>query len=147
MKLLILAGTLLWCVGIHSIWQPDFETAKKVALEKNQLILINFSGSDWCGPCIRMKKEIFDHPSFSAFSDSNLVLLNADFPRNKKNQLSPSVQQHNEALAEKFNRDGNFPYTVLIDANEKVIQTWEGFPKGGLNAFILSIKQFTNERK
>ena len=68
-------------------WETDFENAKKKAEKEHKLILLNFSGSDWCGPCIRLKKEIFQSNSFINYADSNLVLVNADFPRNKKNKL------------------------------------------------------------
>jgi len=67
-----------------NVWQPDFSTAKKIAKEKHQPILLSFSGSDWCIPCIRMRKDIFDNKSFLQMADSTLVLYNADFPRKKK---------------------------------------------------------------
>ncbi|RYY17285.1 MAG: thioredoxin family protein, partial [Chitinophagaceae bacterium] len=78
-----------------TIWQKDFDTARRIATEKNQLILLNFSGSDWCGPCIRMEKEIFSNEAFLKMADANLVLLNADFPRFKKNQLSKEQRTAN----------------------------------------------------
>ena len=69
-------------------WGTDFEKAKQTATQEHKIILLNFSGSDWCGPCIRMHKEIFDNGAFKKFADAGLVLVNADFPRLKKNQLS-----------------------------------------------------------
>jgi thioredoxin-related protein len=133
---------LLFSIAAMSftIWQPDFETAKQLAKEKNQLILLNFSGSDWCGPCIRMKREIFDDPAFSLMADTSLVMVNADFPRNKKHQLSKVVQKNNDALADKYNPQGKFPYTLLIDANGKVLHTWDGLPKEDAAAFTQQIK-------
>ena len=77
-------------------WQTDFENAKKIAKEKHRLILLNFSGSDWCGPCIRMRKEILGNENFSKMADSSLVLVNADFPRNKKNQPDKIIRKQNE---------------------------------------------------
>jgi len=65
-----------------------FLNCKKLAVEKNQLILLNFSSSDWCGPRIRMKKEIFGTEEFSTMADSSIVFINADFARNKIKQLS-----------------------------------------------------------
>src|SRR5436190_19443015 len=97
-------------------WLTDFEQAKEQANEKDQLILINFSGSDWCAPCIKMKKEIFDTPQFQEFASTNLVLVKADFPRLKKNQLEAKQKEHNEKLAEHFNPNGKFPLTLLVDA-------------------------------
>lgn len=122
------------------VWETDFEKAKQVAADEHKLILLNFSGSDWCGPCIRLRSEIFNSNAFSSFADSNLVLLNADFPRLKKNQLSRELQQKNEQLADTYNPKGNFPYTVLLDASGKVIQSWNGLPRLSPEQFVQEIK-------
>jgi thioredoxin-related protein len=130
-----------------SNWQPSFEKAKEIAKDKHQLILLNFSGSDWCGPCIRMRKEIFDSETFSAMADSLLVLVNADFPRNKKNQPDKSVQAQNEMLADKYNTEGKFPLTVLLDENGNLIKSWDGLPKESAQQFACEIKALSDTRK
>jgi thioredoxin-related protein len=121
-------------------WQPDFETAQKYARENHKLILLNFSGSDWCGPCIRLRKEIFESEVFSKMSDTALAMVNADFPRNKKNQLDMALTKKNESLADKYNPAGKFPFTLLLDSNGKVISSWDGLPAE-------SAEEFTNEVK
>lgn len=121
-------------------WQPDFKTAQSLAKKNHQLILLNFSGSDWCGPCMRMRKEIFENENFTAFSDTTLELINADFPRNKKNQLSPEITKANEALADRYNKVGVFPFTVLLDADGKVLKSWSGLPREDAAAFVKEIK-------
>src|SRR3954451_7800949 len=98
-----------------SAWLTDFEKGKTEAAATNKLIVLNFSGSDWCGPCIRLKKEIFESDEFQKYSSQKLVLVNADFPRYKKNQLSKEQVKENEVLAEKYNTGGKFPLTVLLD--------------------------------
>jgi thioredoxin-related protein len=108
-------------------WTTDFAKAKTEANSQHKYILLNFSGSDWCGPCIKLKKEVLDSPEFLKYSESKLVLVRADFPRNKKNRLSPELTKHNEALAEKYNNQGKFPFTVLIDSEGKVVKSWEGY--------------------
>ncbi|MEA5459292.1 thioredoxin family protein [Arcicella sp. LKC2W] len=108
-------------------WTTDFAKAKTEANSQHKYILLNFSGSDWCGPCIKLKKEVLDSPEFLQYADNKLVLVRADFPRNKKNRLSPELTKHNEALAEKYNNQGKFPYTVLIDADGKIVKSWEGY--------------------
>ena len=128
-------------------WQPTFEKATQIAKEKNQLILLNFSGSDWCGPCMRMRKEIFDNEKFSKMADTTLVMVNADFPRSKKNLLSKAITKQNEYLADKYNPDGNFPFTVLLDANGKVLKTWNGLPKENAVAFAQQLKQICDAHK
>jgi len=73
-------------------WETDLESAKHKAQDEHKFILLNFSGSDWCGPCIRMHQEIFENDDFKKYADNNLVLLNADFPRLKKNQLPKVIR-------------------------------------------------------
>jgi thiol-disulfide isomerase/thioredoxin len=125
-------------------WETDFENAKKKAVTEHKLILLNFSGSDWCGPCIRLHDEIFESVSFKNFADSSLVLVNADFPRLKKNQLSKDQQKKNDKLADKYNPWGSFPFTVLLTAEGKVIKTWDGFPTETAEQFTGQLKGFMN---
>jgi thioredoxin-related protein len=125
----------------------EIEKAKVEAINQHKLILLNFSGSDWCGPCIRMEKEFFESDVFSNFATNNLVLVNADFPRQKKNQLSKEEQKQNEALAEKYNNKGAFPFTVLIDASGKVLKTWDGLPKEKPEEFTHEISAITDASK
>jgi len=130
-----------------TIWQPDFEAAKKTAKQKHQLILLNFSGSDWCIPCIRMRREIFDSDQFSKMADTSLVLINADFPRNKKHQLAENLKKQNEALAEKYNPEGKFPFTLLLDANGNVIKVWDGLPAQTAEQFAQTVKTICDGNK
>jgi len=143
----VFAGLLGLMVMSFTAWQPDFETAKRIAREKDQLILLNFSGSDWCGPCIRLKKEIFDSEQFSHMADTTLIMVNADFPRNKKNQPDKQVQLQNEALADKYNPMGKFPFTVLLNAEGKVIASWDGLPKADAVDFTRQVKSICDANK
>jgi thioredoxin-related protein len=123
-------------------WSTDFNKAKTEALSSKKLILLSFSGSDWCIPCIKMKKEIFQSDAFEKFAADNLVLVNADFPRLKKNQLSQTQTKQNEDLADKYNQEGTFPCTVLMDANGKALKRWDSLPKLTPEAFTKEIAQF-----
>src|ERR1700753_3632298 len=100
-------------------WLGDFSVAKKEASQEHKLIMINFSGSDWCGPCIRLRKEILESQAFETYAADHLVLVRADFPRQKKNQLSKEQVKLNETLADKYNAEGKFPFTLLVDENGK----------------------------
>lgn len=140
MKNLVLVTALFFSLLLTK-WEPNFEQAKKTAKEKNELILLNFSGSDWCGPCIRMHEEIFGDANFLKMAEQNLVMVNADFPRNKKNQLPAAIKKQNEALADQFNPSGKFPFTVLITADGKIVKTWDGLPNENAAQFTASIKQ------
>lgn len=110
-------------------WGLNIEQAKTEAKAEHKLILLYFSGSDWCGPCIKLKKDIYESEEFGSFATEHLVLVKADFPRQKKNQLDKKQTQHNEALAEKYNTKGKFPYTVLLNPEGKVLKEWDGYPK------------------
>lgn len=141
--------TILFFMVLMSFttWQTSFEKAQQNARAKHQHILLNFSGSDWCGPCIRMHKEIFASDVFTKMADSTLQMVNADFPRKKKNQLKKLIQKQNDALAEKYNPLGKFPYTLLLDANGKIIKTWDGMPREKAEAFAQLVKAICNANK
>ncbi|GAB3569538.1 hypothetical protein GCM10027578_24090 [Spirosoma luteolum] len=127
MKLLLISLLTLFTVAAPG-WQLNFEQAKAEARQDHKLILLNFSGSDWCGPCIKLKKDIFESAEFGQFATEKLVLVRADFPRLSKNQLDARQTAHNEALAERYNPQGKFPFTVLLDPTGKVLKSWEGYP-------------------
>ena len=135
---------LLFSFTIH--WENDFAKAKQTAATEHKYILLNFSGSDWCGPCIRLHKEIFGSEVFTSYADEHLVLVNADFPRQKKNQLSKEQQKQNDQLAERYNAAGNFPYTVLLTADGAIVKVWDGFQKQGPDAFTDEIKEAIHAR-
>lgn len=137
MKLLLVLPFFIFSLGE---WQHNLEDAKKIASTDHKYILLNFSGSDWCGPCIRMRREIFETDVFKKMADTELILVNADFPRNKKNQLSGSQQKTNDEMADMYNRKGIFPYTLLLDSRGKVLKTWEGFPDESAESFTLDIR-------
>jgi thioredoxin-related protein len=125
-------------------WLGDFNEAASEAAKTHKLILINFSGSDWCGPCIRERKEILENATFENYAADHLVLVRADFPRQKKNQLSKEQTQRNEALADKYNPEGKFPYTLLVDEHGKVLKDWDGFPDVSPETFVEQIAAFTS---
>jgi thioredoxin-related protein len=126
---LIISLFLSYLVFATAPWDTTMEKAIEIAKSENKLILLNFSGSDWCGPCIKLKKEVLDNTDFLKFSEKKLVLVRADFPRKKKNQLPAAQTLANEKLAEKYNSKGKFPFTVLLDASGKVLKEWDGYPK------------------
>src|SRR6476660_636989 len=95
----IFSVAFIFLLNNQSEWNTDFEKAKTEAARSHKLILLNFSSSDWCIPCIRMKEEIFDSDAFEKYAERNLILLSADFPRLKKNQLSKEQTKQNEKLA------------------------------------------------
>ena len=138
-----MSGALLFTLllAASATWETNFNDAKIEAAKNNKYILVNFSGSDWCSPCIRLKQDIFESESFSAYASANLVLVNADFPRQNKHKLSPDQKKMNEDLAEKYNPEGKFPYTILMTADEKILKEWDGLPDLSDKQFVEEIKQ------
>ncbi|MDB5211117.1 MAG: hypothetical protein JWQ30_1944 [Sediminibacterium sp.] len=125
-------------------WGTDIEKAQQQAVAEHKYILLNFSGSDWCGPCIKMHHDFFETAGFTNYADKYLVLLNADFPRQKKNQLSKDQQKQNNKLADKYNSLGSFPFTVLLNDHGTVLKQWDGYPKMSAGEFIEDIKKTTD---
>ena len=138
MKLLVILT--LWLTVPSVQWLTNFPDAQAKASDRQELILLNFSGSDWCGPCIRLRTEILDSPTFEAYAQNHLVLVRADFPRKKANQLPLEQVRLNEALAEKYNPDGIFPLTLLLTPDGRVLGKWEGFPGVSAEKFVAGIK-------
>ena len=127
-------------------WLTDLEAAKKQAAAEKKDILVDFTGSDWCGWCIRLKKEVFDQPEFAAAS-KQFVLVEIDFPRSKKQ--TPEVKARNEALSKQYAISG-FPTILLLDAQGDVYaQT--GYQEGGAPKYLEHLaklaKQNTPEGK
>ena len=118
----------IWLLAQGSPWLTNMQDAKALAQRDHRHILLNFSGSDWCGPCILLRKDILDAPDFTTLADTSLVLVNADFPRMKKNQLPKQQQSLNDQLADQYNSKGQFPLTLLLTAEGKVLRQWEGNP-------------------
>ena len=122
-------------------WETDWKVATQKSKKNNQKLILVFSGSDWCIPCIKLEKEIWEEKSFMAYALENYVLLRADFPKRKKNALSKEKQTHNNKLAERFNAAGYFPLVVVISPEEKVLGQL-GYEKSTPEKYIELINAF-----
>lgn len=120
----------------HSDWMTDFKEAKAKAKAEGKPILVDFTGSDWCGWCIKLDKEVFSKKVFKDYAAENLILVEIDFPR-KKEQSAELVAQ-NEALAEQYKIRG-FPTILILDADGKVLKS-TGYQRGGPENYIAHIK-------
>ena len=118
-------------------WLTDYDTALQQTKAENKIMLVDFTGSDWCGWCIKLKSEVFDTPEFAAFARENLVLLEVDFPRRK--QLSDTQQKANAALQARFQPEG-FPTLYLVNGNGRTLSEL-GYVPGGPGAFIDTMKR------
>lgn len=120
-KLLFTLLILVSNFGFTQNWQTDFEEAKRIASAQNKNIIIVFSGSDWCAPCIKLDKNIWQSDAFKNEAAKEWVLIKANFPRKKANELSKEQTEHNRRLAEKYNIEGSFPLVVILDKSGKVL--------------------------
>jgi len=102
-------------------WKPSLEDAKAIAAKENKNIILVFSGSDWCAPCIKLDKAIWQSAEFTKEAATSWVMLRADFPKKKGNALPEAQKQENDKLAEKYNKEGNFPLVVIMDKTGKVL--------------------------
>lgn len=118
-------------------WLTDYEEALAIAKAEDKVLLIEFHGSDWCPPCIKLNQEVLTTDEFKAYAKESLVLLDVDFPR--KTALSDEQRSHNEALAEKFGLQG-VPMVVLLDGDGNILDKNVGFPRGGLDGFMDFVK-------
>jgi thioredoxin-related protein len=133
--------TIFLIAGSPATWHTNMQEAKQIAQKEHRHILLNFSGSDWCGPCILLRKEILDNPEFQQMADTLLVLVNADFPRKKKNQPAADQQKLNDQMADQYNPQGQFPLTLLLNAGGKVLRRWEGYPTITPKSFSAEIQE------
>ena len=125
-------------------WQTNFEEAKSVAMKENKNIVLVFSGSDWCAPCMKLEKNIWMSDEFKAETEKNWVTYKADFPKKKANQLAPELTEQNKKLAEKYNKGGSFPLVVLLDPNGKVLGM-TGFKNVSAEEYIQLLHSFVKK--
>jgi len=118
-------------------WLTSYEEAQKEAQSKRKLLLMDFTGSDWCGWCIMLDKEIFSKPEFKEYANKNLVLLELDFPRAKK--MPPETAAQNERLAIQYQISG-FPTVLVFDSAGKQVGAL-GYTPGGPQAFIAQLER------
>lgn len=102
-------------------WNTNFQEATAQASKESKNIVLVFSGSDWCAPCIKLEQSIFQSDEFKTFATKNYILVRADFPKRKKNKLSETQQEQNNQLAATYNQNGYFPLVVVLDAEGKVL--------------------------
>ncbi len=145
LKTVLFAGVLMSglspAVTARAQGKPGWTDNEAKALEKakadKKMVLMDFTGSDWCGWCIKMDKEVFSDPSFKQYAQDNLVLVELDFPHQK--QLNAETKKQNDALAKEYGVEG-FPTMVLLDADGKKVKVFDGYQEGGAKAFIEQLK-------
>ena len=115
-------------------WSEDFAAAKETAKKDGKLILLAFSGSDWCGWCVKMDKEIYSDKAFIRTAGENYVLVMIDSPSNK-DILSKLAQRQNPGLVKQYGIRG-YPSTVIVRPTGEEVKRFGGYQRGGVDAFL-----------
>ena len=118
-------------------WETDFELAKQRAKDEKKDLLVDFTGSDWCGWCIRLKKEVFDQPAFQEYAKKNLIMVELDYPRKKV--LPEKEKKQNEELAKKYEIQG-YPTILLLNSKGREVAR-TGYQEGGPEKYIEHVKE------
>jgi protein disulfide-isomerase len=123
-------------------WLTDYNKAQQEAKAGNKLLLVNFTGSDWCGFCIMLDRQVFSKPEFKDYASKNLVLLEIDFPRMgglRWKAQSDELRKQNQELAMKYQIYG-FPTIVVLNGDGKVVGAL-GYMEGGPTPFIAELEK------
>jgi len=118
-------------------WLTDLPKAQAQAKTEKKLVMLDFTGSDWCGWCIKLNNEVFSQPEFVEYAKKNVVCVEVDFPNKKK--LSPEQKKANDALAAKYKIEG-YPTIIVLDGEGKKVGEL-GYMKGGPKAFIAELNK------
>jgi len=119
-------------------WLTDYKAALQQAEKENKMLLMDFTGSDWCGWCIKLDKEVFSKSEFKDYAKKNLVLLKLDFPRSKPQ--TAEIKKQNEELSRTF-RIGGYPTIIVLDSKGKQIGQL-GYKEGGPAVFLAELDKF-----
>ena len=122
----------------ESDWLHDWNKAQEEAKANHKLLFLNFTGSDWCGWCIKLDKDIFSQQEFKNFAHDNLVLVELDFPRRKSQPTEEKKQ--NMQLAQQYEVLG-FPTIVVLKSNGQKVWQFDGYFPGGPEAFIAQLQK------
>ena len=140
----LIAVFSLWGASAAELeWLTDLAKAKSQAKAENKLVLMDFTGSDWCPPCKALKKNVFSSEEFATFAKANLVLVEVDFPHTKSvmEKQSAELKKANEALSTKFDIE-SFPTVVILSSNGKQLSKESGYAGASAKEFIANLEKF-----
>ena len=123
-------------------WLTDFSKAQSQAKAQKKLLIMDFNGSDWCPPCQVLRTNVFESPQFREFAKQNVVLLDVDFPNQKKQ--TEEVKRANEALARKFDVQG-FPTVIVMSPDGKELKKMDGYEGQSAEEFVAALKKLKKE--
>ncbi|MEE2714444.1 MAG: thioredoxin family protein [Verrucomicrobiota bacterium] len=122
----------------EKLWSDDLTKAKERAKKGNKLILLDFTGSDWCPPCMALHDFVLTQPEFLDFAEKNLELVELDFPKNKP--IDKKLAERNAKLVEKYNING-FPTIIVLDTAGKIIHRDVGYSGKHAKAYTSNLQK------
>jgi thioredoxin-related protein len=131
----LLASQLTVLAGVQ--WSTDLPSAQAQAKKDKKIVLVNFTGSDWCGWCKKLQAEVFTTKEFDTYAKDKLVLVEIDFPNQKKQ--TAALKKANEALQTKYKAEG-FPTIVALNGDGKEVWRQVGYMPGGPKAWIAKLE-------
>jgi len=141
-----IAAYIFLCASVGGTapgWLNDYKKAQEEAKANNKLLLLNFTGSDWCGFCIQLDKEVFSQSDFKEYASKNLVLLEIDFPRtggSRWQTQGAAVKKQNLDLARQYQVQG-FPTLIVLNGNGQKLWQFDGYFEGGTQALITQLEK------
>jgi disulfide reductase len=149
-KARLILFTVAACILLHAPlgsaapgWLNDYKKAQQEAKADNKLLLLDFTGSDWCGYCIQLDKEVFSQSNFKEYASKNLVLLELDFPRPggaRWQAQGAELKKQNQELAQQYQVQG-FPTLVVLNADGQKLWQFDGYFPGGTEALITQLEK------
>lgn len=118
-------------------WTTSYEEGQQDAKANNKLVLLDFTGSDWCGWCIQLDREVFSKPQFKEYASKNLVLVELDFPKRKP--VPDAIKLQNVKLARRYQVQG-FPTIIVLNGEGQMVGEL-GYMEGGPEAFIQALER------
>ena len=141
---ILIAIAMLYCTRVEALeWETDFKKASSAAKASGKYIMLDFSGSDWCGWCIKLEKEVFSQDAFKDFAEKNLVCVLVDFPRKKKQ--TGEQKQQNRDLATKYRIQGYPTIIILGPDGEPVAMT--GYLQGGSKNYVQHLNEIIERHR
>jgi protein disulfide-isomerase len=123
-------------------WTDDWEAAKAKSKSENKPILIYMTGSDWCGWCKKLEKEVISKKAFTDFASQHFILMEADYPKTRE-QPAPLKQQNAELRKTYLN--GGYPTVYVLDSEGKKLSKDLGELEGGVDGYIARLKKLLHQ--
>lgn len=124
------------CGRADQAWTSDYKKAQQEAKASHKLLLLDFTGSDWCGFCFQLDRAILSQPQFKDYASKNLILMEVDFPHRKAQSVETKKQ--NMELAQRYQIEG-FPTLVVLNGEGKTVWRYDGMYMGDIAAFLAEL--------